>query len=391
MLLLIGLIVSLIWIAGSLYIMQRYSNNCGDEYGSGWLSFVSCLGPNEVGDLLAGMFAPLAFLFLVLAVLIQAREFRAQRDELGLARRIAEDQRNQLKKQAREHSNQNSVLRKQLEMQMHEYTSKARAIIIGSLEDQYRELVEYLNEAIIDYIEFEWAIISGEKSYDPVATIGDVVDPDAPGSKMQYLIKEDVKLEGRSAYGVGVKIDPQLLSQFRDKLTRGFRVRCKFSLNRGSLVRAAERMGVPSPKVKGSHHVDAVAEWFSSFMLKAPLAFCLSSNKDVFLALQAIVLKIERYLGELDDDDRLLHPLKAHNSLKKNLEISLRLTDEWNAGEAFRLRDEVLGGREPSAEIGRLVASVDKFSCSSIGDGAEVLGIDKIPDDMYPIEMLFRY
>lgn len=44
--------------------------------------FNSCRSLNEFGDYLAGSFAPLAFLWLMIAVFIQSRELREQRDAL---------------------------------------------------------------------------------------------------------------------------------------------------------------------------------------------------------------------------------------------------------------------------------------------------------------------
>jgi len=49
-------------------------------------TYVVCRTTNELGDFLAGVFAPLAFLWLAGAVLIQSRELKAQKDELELTR-----------------------------------------------------------------------------------------------------------------------------------------------------------------------------------------------------------------------------------------------------------------------------------------------------------------
>lgn len=49
-------------------------------------TFIKCRTSNEIGDFLAGAFAPLAFLWLAGAVLIQSRELRAQKEELSLTR-----------------------------------------------------------------------------------------------------------------------------------------------------------------------------------------------------------------------------------------------------------------------------------------------------------------
>ena len=58
-----------------------------------------CLAPNEVGDLFAGLFAPIAFLWLVVAVLVQAQELKTQRDELKLTREEMEAQRKEMASQ----------------------------------------------------------------------------------------------------------------------------------------------------------------------------------------------------------------------------------------------------------------------------------------------------
>ena len=43
--------------------------------------------PNEIGDTLAGMAGALAFLWIIVTVLLQAQELRAQREELKLTRK----------------------------------------------------------------------------------------------------------------------------------------------------------------------------------------------------------------------------------------------------------------------------------------------------------------
>lgn len=60
------------------------------------------LGINEVGDFLAGAFAPLAFLWLVVAVFVQAQELSAQREELRLTRLEFQENRKVTSAQAEE-------------------------------------------------------------------------------------------------------------------------------------------------------------------------------------------------------------------------------------------------------------------------------------------------
>jgi hypothetical protein len=62
----------------------------------------ACLAPNEIGDFLAGVFAPLAFIWLSWAVVLQSQELRAQRDDNALSREVAKDQRAAMQAQATE-------------------------------------------------------------------------------------------------------------------------------------------------------------------------------------------------------------------------------------------------------------------------------------------------
>ncbi|MFD1986528.1 hypothetical protein ACFSOZ_29240 [Mesorhizobium newzealandense] len=65
------------------------SAGCPDKVGSWWDVYtrhISCMQANTIGDFLAGAFAPLAFLWLVITVLVQSEELAAQREELELTR-----------------------------------------------------------------------------------------------------------------------------------------------------------------------------------------------------------------------------------------------------------------------------------------------------------------
>jgi hypothetical protein len=67
---------------------------------------LACRSFNELGDFLAGAFAPVAFLWLVAAVLIQAQELRAQREELAMTRQELANSREVMKEQAEQARNQ---------------------------------------------------------------------------------------------------------------------------------------------------------------------------------------------------------------------------------------------------------------------------------------------
>jgi len=59
-----------------------------------------CLSANEWGDFLAGVFAPIAFLWLVGTVMIQSDELREQREELKITREVMKKQTGEAEKQA---------------------------------------------------------------------------------------------------------------------------------------------------------------------------------------------------------------------------------------------------------------------------------------------------
>ena len=62
-------------------------------------NYFSCRSSNELGDFFAGAFAPLAFLWLVVTVLLQSIELRLQRKELREARMAASSQADSSQKQ----------------------------------------------------------------------------------------------------------------------------------------------------------------------------------------------------------------------------------------------------------------------------------------------------
>jgi len=78
--------------------------------------FFGCITLNEVGDFLAGAFSPLAFLWLVVAVIVQSKELAAQREELGLTRDEMREQRMVLTSQATEARKQAEFFGRQTEV-----------------------------------------------------------------------------------------------------------------------------------------------------------------------------------------------------------------------------------------------------------------------------------
>lgn len=75
----------------------------------------NCMTANEIGDFLAGAFAPLAFLWLAFAFFFQSQELRLQREELELSRQVAEEAKEAIKAQATEAQRSGDYFKKQTE------------------------------------------------------------------------------------------------------------------------------------------------------------------------------------------------------------------------------------------------------------------------------------
>ncbi|WP_322883030.1 hypothetical protein U8C37_03190 [Sinorhizobium medicae] len=115
------------WLWAAVWLISRSSRCSVPPSGADWLStFVLCRDPNEIGDTLAGVFAPLAFILLGAAVVIQSRELRAQQHEMAESRKVFKEQRDLMEAQILESkrsadlfSAQNEILRAQEEARLH--------------------------------------------------------------------------------------------------------------------------------------------------------------------------------------------------------------------------------------------------------------------------------
>lgn len=86
---------SMVWL-GLAFALGWFAAPCEDGTTFG------CLEANEWGDFLAGVFAPVAFFWLVATVWIQSNELREQRRELALTRQEFADNRAVAEAQAKE-------------------------------------------------------------------------------------------------------------------------------------------------------------------------------------------------------------------------------------------------------------------------------------------------
>lgn len=132
--------ISVIWVALS-GVVGWFAN--GDEEG---LTYGS-LRPNEWGDFAAGVFAPIAFLWLVFAVWVQSKELAAQRKELEYTRKelIAtraemKEQRTVMQAQADEAKNQADFIGAQTDILRDEEARRKCEVA----DESYDELVALL-------------------------------------------------------------------------------------------------------------------------------------------------------------------------------------------------------------------------------------------------------
>lgn len=108
--------------------------------------------PNEFGDALAGIFAPLAFLWLVVTVLLQSRELALQREELRSTTQ-------ELHRSAKQHEKQSEILLAQAERQ-------EQMFLQIHFEDRYRSLL--LSFYTIGFRTLNWKLGPAPGSGQPV-------------------------------------------------------------------------------------------------------------------------------------------------------------------------------------------------------------------------------
>ncbi len=105
------------------------------------------LQANEVGDLIAGAFAPLAFVWLATAVLIQAQELRATREELALTREEYSMSRGVMEEQALEARRQAEFIGTQTSILTEEQEQRREALADDAFKFRYEQLQNALNDA----------------------------------------------------------------------------------------------------------------------------------------------------------------------------------------------------------------------------------------------------
>ena len=107
----------------------------------------ACLTASEWGDFLAGVFAPVAFFWLVVTVWIQSDELREQRVELALTRREFELNRKVLEGQVKEAERQATHIETQTKLLMDEANLRRRDANLTSFSALIRRYIEHTRES----------------------------------------------------------------------------------------------------------------------------------------------------------------------------------------------------------------------------------------------------
>jgi hypothetical protein len=87
-----GFALTALWLAFVVWL--AYGNHVG-----GFIERTEKLALNELGDFFAGLFAPLAFLWLLVAVMVQSQELGYQKEELAETRVVLRAQADQMRAQ----------------------------------------------------------------------------------------------------------------------------------------------------------------------------------------------------------------------------------------------------------------------------------------------------
>lgn len=144
-----GLLTAAILIAAGLLGWFAHPESCGAT-GS-----YSCMKAADWGTFLSGVFAPIAFIWLVAAVWIQSQELAEQREELRLTRLEFEENREVMKQQAEEARKQAEFIGMQTNILGRQEEERIIARKEGDFSELLRELMglvtqHFVGASIID-------------------------------------------------------------------------------------------------------------------------------------------------------------------------------------------------------------------------------------------------
>jgi hypothetical protein len=135
--------LSLVYVCVCIFLLGSAKSCSPDSFWQIGID-LTCLSANEIGDFFAGVFAPLAFLWLIAAVIIQSKELKAQRQELSLTRDEMVATRETLSQQAAEMKASTAFIGIQTKIAEQQHETRLKEI----KDQQY----EKLKNVIFDYL-----------------------------------------------------------------------------------------------------------------------------------------------------------------------------------------------------------------------------------------------
>ncbi|CDZ65565.1 Hypothetical protein NGAL_HAMBI2605_38380 [Neorhizobium galegae bv. orientalis] len=138
---------------------NSHSGSC-DEGGT-----YACMTAPDWGNFFAGIFAPIAFIWLVAAVWIQSQELAEQRAELRLTRLEFEENRAVMKEQANEARKQAELIGFQTDILKRQDADRVAAQAQERFVEEIQNLADLINHNLSDV-----PILEGKNSYGELAT-----------------------------------------------------------------------------------------------------------------------------------------------------------------------------------------------------------------------------
>ena len=204
-----GFVLTISYVAALVMVLLRGSQG-------GFIYIQDDLNINNFVDILAGAFAPLAFLWLFVATMVQSQELALQRRELKQNRVVAKEQANESRRAAEFIGVQTQILRDQLEQRRAEFTAESFDARAGSLlvwtRSVFSQPVRYLNK-------------EGQVVVNLPPLGGDELSTDSEVGLMQLcnrlLVDRDALEEISSRYPGGLRIDePHIVAELVLRLVK---------------------------------------------------------------------------------------------------------------------------------------------------------------------------
>ena len=198
----IPIIVSAIWMLIAVGIILSRASDFWD------------LKLNEMGDVLAGVFAPLAFFWLFVATSLQRRELRLQRIELANTRAVMDEQRHELKRSVEESNKQTEIMQRTVE------AAQSRDVY-----DEFKLRLYYLAKYIEDYRRSRGLLVrEGKDSVNSVTYFHRIFLEEGPEISENDTTSVDRLFHGlETSFGIPFEIRREMLVMDEKGLRENFR------------------------------------------------------------------------------------------------------------------------------------------------------------------------